>query len=79
MPRKHAKSGGNGNAARATSQEYLDPILDAAEAVVLRDGIGRLTLDAVAKKMGLSKAGLLHHFPSKSEMVRGMVERHVAQ
>lgn len=79
MPRKQAKSGGNGPGARATSQEYLDPILDAAEAVVLRDGIGRLTLDAVAKTMGRSKAGLLHHFPSKSEMVGAMVERHVAQ
>lgn len=64
---------------RAASREYLDPILDAAEAVVLRDGIGRLTFDAVAKTMGRSKAGLLHHFPSKSEMIRAMVERHVAQ
>lgn len=54
-------------------------MLDAAEGVVLSEGIGRLTLDAVAKRMGMSKAGLLHHFPSKSELVRAMVARHMSQ
>jgi len=56
---------------------HLDQILDAAEAVVLRDGMGRLTIEAVAKQAGLSKAGLLHHVPGKDELVREMVRRHV--
>ena len=58
---------------------HLGTILDAAEAVVLRDGMGRLTLDAVAKQAGLSKAGLLHHLPSKDALIRAMVERNVTE
>lgn len=54
----------------------MDQILDAGEAVVLRDGMGRLTLDGVARQAGLSKAGLLHHVPSKDALIRAMVERH---
>ncbi len=57
----------------------LNAILDAAEAVVLRDGMGRLTLEAVAKRAGLSKAGLLHHVPSKDAMITALVERQVGQ
>lgn len=52
-------------------------VLDAAEEVVLRDGIGRLTLDAVARETRLSKSGLLHHFPSKEALVDALVDRKV--
>ncbi len=52
-----------------------DSILDAAENIVLRDGAAHLTLDAVAGETQLSKGGLLHHFPSKDELIRGMVLR----
>jgi AcrR family transcriptional regulator len=50
-------------------------ILDAAVAVVTRNGIANLTLDAVAAEAGLSKGGLLHHFPSKDRLVEAMVIR----
>jgi len=49
--------------------------LDAAEEVILRDGIGSLTLDAVAKQAGASKGGLLHYFPSKDALIDSLVER----
>lgn len=62
----------------SAGRPHLDQILDAAEAVVLRDGMGRLTIEAVAKQAGLSKAGLLHHVPGKDELVRAMVQRHVS-
>lgn len=52
-------------------------MLDAAHEVVLREGMGRLTIEAVAKVAGLSKAGLLHHFPSKDALVLAMVNRHI--
>lgn len=52
-----------------------DALLDAAEAVVLRRGVANLTLDAVAAEAGLSKGGLLHHFPSKDRLVEAMVRR----
>jgi hypothetical protein len=47
-----------------------DRILDAAERVVLRDGVTHLTLDAVAAETGISKGGLLYHFPSKRRFPR---------
>ncbi|MBI5085271.1 MAG: TetR/AcrR family transcriptional regulator [Acidobacteria bacterium] len=53
-------------------------ILDAAERVVIRDGVARLTLDAVAAEAGLSKGGVLYHFPSKDSLVRGMVDHLIA-
>lgn len=52
-----------------------EQILDAAEAVVIERGVNEMTLDAVAVKAGLSKGGLLYHFPSKDCMVQGMVSR----
>jgi AcrR family transcriptional regulator len=56
-----------------------DSLLDAAEAVVVRDGIGRLTLDAVAAEAGASKGGLLHHFRSKESLIEALVHRTVEQ
>lgn len=52
-------------------------MLDAAEEVVLREGIGRLTLDAVAREANLSKGGLMHHFPTKDALIDAMVRRKV--
>lgn len=52
-----------------------DRMLDAAEAVVVQRGIGNLTLDAVAAACGMSKGGLLHHFPTKDRLIEGMVRR----
>ncbi len=53
-------------------------ILDAASAVVLSRGATGLTLDQVAKEAGVSKGGLLYHFPSKEALLRGMIERVIA-
>ena len=52
-----------------------DTLLDAAETVVARQGFANLTLDAVAAEAGISKGGLLHHFPSKDRLVEGLVAR----
>jgi AcrR family transcriptional regulator len=50
-------------------------IIDAAEEVVLRDGVARLTLDAAAAEAGLSKGGVLYHFPTRDALVAGMVAK----
>jgi AcrR family transcriptional regulator len=49
-------------------------LLEAAERIVLGDGAKRLTLEAVAREAGVSKGGLLYHFPSKEALVAEMVE-----
>jgi AcrR family transcriptional regulator len=50
-------------------------ILDAAEEVVLRDGVAHLTLDASATEAGLSKGGVLYHYPTRDSLVAGMVAK----
>jgi AcrR family transcriptional regulator len=50
-------------------------MLDAAEAVVVRQGIANLTLDAVAAEAKMSKGGLLHYFPSKDRLIESLVAR----
>ena len=48
-------------------------LLDAAAAVVRRDGAQALTLEAVAAEAGVSKGGLLYHFNSKRELLEAML------
>ena len=50
-------------------------LLEAAGAVIRRDGAQALTLDAVAAEAGVSKGGLLYHFASKRELLDGVVAR----
>jgi len=50
-------------------------ILDAAEAIVIESGAARMTLDAVAKRTGVSKGGLIYNFPTKEALLKGMIDR----
>jgi AcrR family transcriptional regulator len=52
-----------------------DLILTAAERVVLRDGVMRLTLEAVAREAKLSKGGILYHFATKKALIQAMLAR----
>lgn len=56
-----------------------DRLLDAAEVVAGRDGVHSMTLDAVARQAGMSKGGLLYHFPSKCALVTAIVDRLAAR
>jgi AcrR family transcriptional regulator len=49
-------------------------LLDAATAVVRREGARALTLDAVAAEAGVSKGGLLYHFKTKRDLLDAMLE-----
>jgi len=61
----------------APDRNARDRILQAAEAVALRDGARHLTLAAAAKEAGVSKGGVLYHFPSKHALLDGMLQRFV--
>jgi len=50
-------------------------ILDAAEIVVLEGGAAHLTFEAVADRAGVSKGGIIYHFPSKETLLEAMVSR----
>lgn len=51
-------------------------ILDAAERIVVVAGASRMTLDAVVQEAGVSKGGLLYHFPNKDALLTAMVDRY---
>lgn len=50
-----------------------EQILKAAADIINTEGVFSLTLEAVAKKVGISKGGLLYHFSSKDALLEGMV------
>ena len=58
-----------------TDGSLRDRLLDAAEAVVARQGIANLTFDAVAAEAGMSKGGLLHYFRTKDRLIEALVTR----
>jgi AcrR family transcriptional regulator len=60
-------------------KRYIDQneILNAAEAVVARDGAARLTLEAVAERAGVSKASVLYDYKTKQALIEAVVERAV--
>ncbi len=51
-----------------------DKILAAAEELARVAGPGNLSLDAVAARAGVSKGGLLYHFPTKGKLLEALVE-----
>ncbi len=64
-------------APRKRTRNARDEILDAAQRVAARDGGARLTLDAVAREIGMTKGGVLYNFPTKTGLLKGMLERMV--
>ncbi|MDF1776303.1 MAG: TetR/AcrR family transcriptional regulator [Rhizobiaceae bacterium] len=52
-------------------------ILAAAVELAHDSGPGSLSLEAVAKRAGISKGGLLYHFPSKAKLMQGLVEAYL--
>lgn len=54
-------------------------ILDAANRIVLQQGVEHLTLEATAREAGISKGGLLYHFPSKEALIVGMIKHYLAR
>jgi len=54
-------------------------ILDAAQMVVMEAGAGHMSLDMVAKKAGVSKGGLMYHFPTKESLLKAMLVRMIEE
>ncbi|MDX1584945.1 MAG: TetR/AcrR family transcriptional regulator, partial [Thermoanaerobaculia bacterium] len=50
-------------------QRVRDEILESAREVILRDGIGAVTLSAIAEKLELTKAALYYYFDSKDSLL----------
>ena len=57
-----------GDVTAAFRQQADDHIVDRAAALFARHGFAQTSVQSVADAVGLSKAGLLHHFPSKQAL-----------
>jgi AcrR family transcriptional regulator len=52
-----------------------EAILDAGMRIFARDGFTSASIQSVAKEVGLSLPGLLHHFPTKVDLLLAILER----
>lgn len=53
-------------------------VLDAAGRVIEQHGVTAVTLDSVAAEAGLTKGGLLYHFPTREALLAG-IHQHLAE
>jgi len=60
-------------AVRQAAAQTRERLIDAAVQTIHAVGAANLTLDAVAKVAGVSKGGLLHHFPSKDALIEAVL------
>jgi len=67
----------NRKAGVAAAGGARERILEAADHLAHEAGPAHLALDAVAARAGVSKGGLLYHFPSKMHLLTALVDRHV--
>jgi AcrR family transcriptional regulator len=64
---------------RQTSEQLRAEVIDAAAALFARQGSAHTALQQIADAVKYSKAGLLHHFPSKNAVYDAVVETAIAQ
>lgn len=62
-----------------SSQTTKDRILEATMDITSCEGARHLTIDAVTVKSGLSKGGVLYHFPSKAALLEGLIGHTILQ
>ena len=56
------------------SERSRKAVLQAALAIISRDGAGRLTLEAIARESGISKGGVMHQFRTKEAVIKALLE-----
>ena len=55
--------------------EIRDAILDATERLLARYGYRKMTVEDIAREVGVGKGTIYLHFPSKEEVVLSHVDR----
>ncbi len=63
----------------ATKTTTRQVILEAAYTLIRSEGVNKLTLDGVAQQAQVSKGGLLYHFPTKNDLIKGMIDYFFSQ
>jgi len=63
--------------AAAARPDARERILEAACAIAAERGPGKISIEAVAARAGLSKGGVLYHFRAKADLLAAVVQSHV--
>jgi AcrR family transcriptional regulator len=56
-----------------------EKILCEANKIIAEKGLNSFTLEEVAKGAGVSKGGLLYHYHSKDQLIKGLIEYYIEQ
>jgi AcrR family transcriptional regulator len=59
----------------AQRSDIRDLILDAVDALLAKYGYGKMTMEDVARQVGIGKGTIYLHFPSKEELVLAHIDR----
>ena len=62
-------------APRMPPAERREQLIDAALSVILRDGYGGVSIEAVARSAGVTRPVVYDHFPNLGRLLRALVER----
>ncbi len=63
----------------AKRDDIRDLILDAVDALLARFGYGKMTMEDVAREVGIGKGTIYLHFPGKQELVLSHIDRIAAR
>jgi AcrR family transcriptional regulator len=55
-----------------------DKLLTAAELAILEKGFAATSIEELITEVGITKSGFFYHFRDKSELVKALLERHLA-
>ncbi|WP_175772566.1 TetR family transcriptional regulator [Paraburkholderia phenazinium] len=59
------------------SERSRQAAIQAAFAIIARDGPGQLTFDAISRESGISKGGLMHQFRTKGDVLKALLEHEI--
>lgn len=62
--------------ARPASPGTRDRILDSAQRLVQTRGFNAFSYADISKELGIRKASIHHHFPTKAGLAKGLIERY---
>jgi AcrR family transcriptional regulator len=65
------------NAVRSERSRAL--ILEAAFAILAREGPGKLTIEAIAQEGGISKGRVMHQFRTKAAVIEALLEQQISR
>lgn len=60
---------------KADAMRTREAVLQASAQIIVRLGISAFTIEAVAQEAGITKGGVLHHFPSKEALIDGLIDQ----